>query len=53
MVMLRISPNARKKAETNSVPRSEVMGWNTVFGEDVDKEKPSKLGRGNMSIAGE
>jgi hypothetical protein len=29
------------------------MGWNTVFGKDVDKEELSELGRGDMSVAGE
>jgi hypothetical protein len=29
------------------------MGQNTVFGEDVDKEELSDLGRGDMSVAGE
>jgi hypothetical protein len=29
------------------------VGWNTVFGKDVDKEKPGELDRGDMVVAGE
>jgi hypothetical protein len=29
------------------------VGWNTVFGKDVDKEKPGELDGGDMAVAGE